>query len=172
MYIRKTTKISKGKTYTHYLLVESVHTAKGPRQRTICSLGSLGPGPLEQWHALARKGEASLAGQLSLEPTALPMEPMVDKAPPGPKHPGPFTGQGTPVDPEQVALDGGARHCVACRWRSGLSRPLRTNRATSRTPAAPSRPPGNRGLARSGCSSQTGLGRGAPAAANGRDRGH
>jgi len=105
MYIRKTTKISKGKTYTHYLLVESVHTPKGPRQRTICSLGSLGPGPLEQWHALARKGEASLAGQLSLEPTALPMEPMVDKAPPGPKHPGPFTGQGTPVDPEQVALE-------------------------------------------------------------------
>src|SRR5438034_688306 len=105
MYIRKTTKISKGKTYTHYLLVESVHTPKGPRQRTICSLGSLGPGPLEQWHALARKVEASLAGQLSLEPTALPMEPMVDKAPPGPKHPGPFTGQGTPVDPEQVALE-------------------------------------------------------------------
>src|SRR5437773_3985195 len=87
MYIRKTTKISKGKTYTHYLLVESVHTPKGPRQRTICSLGSLGPGPLEQWHALARKGEASLAGQLSLEPTALPMEPMVDKAPQAPSTP-------------------------------------------------------------------------------------
>ena len=105
MYIRKTTKISKGKTYTHYLLVESVHTPKGPRQRTICSLGSLGPGPLEQWHALARKVEASLAGQLSLEPTALPMEPMVDKAPPGPKRPRASTGQGTPVDPEQVALE-------------------------------------------------------------------
>src|SRR2546430_199106 len=105
MNIRKTTKISKGKTYTHYLLVESVHTPKGPRQRTICSLGSLGPGPLEQWHALARKVEASLAGQLSLEPTALPMEPMVDKAPPGPKRPRASTGQGTPVDPEQVALE-------------------------------------------------------------------
>src|SRR5438094_972880 len=105
MYSRKTTKISKGKTYTHYLLVESVHTPKGPRQRTICSLGSLGPGPLEQWHALARKVEASLAGQLSLEPTALPMEPMVDKAPPGPKRPRASTGQGTPVDPEQVALE-------------------------------------------------------------------
>src|SRR5919204_556137 len=38
MYMRKTTKISKGKTYTHYLLVESVHTPKGPRQRTICPL--------------------------------------------------------------------------------------------------------------------------------------
>ena len=105
MYIRKTTKISKGKTYTHYLLVESVHTPKGPRQRTICSLGSLGPGSLKQWHALARKVEASLAGQLSLEPTALPMEPMVEKAPPGPKRPRPSTGQGMPVDPEQVALE-------------------------------------------------------------------
>jgi hypothetical protein len=105
MYIRKTTKISNGKTYTHYLLVESVHTPKGPRQRTICSLGSLGPGPLEQWHALARKVETSLAGQLSLEPPALPMEPMVEKAPPGPKRPGLSTGPGTPVDPEQVALE-------------------------------------------------------------------
>jgi transposase len=105
MYIRKTTKISKGKTYTHYLLVESVHTPKGPRQRTICSLGSLGPGPLEQWHALARKVEAALAGQRSLEPTALPLEPRVDKAPPGPQRPGPATGPGTPVDPEQVALE-------------------------------------------------------------------
>src|SRR5499425_3053306 len=105
MYMRKATKISKGKTYTHYLLVESVHTPKGPRQRTICSLGSLGPGPLEQWHALARKVEASLAGQQSLEPTALPIELMVDKAPPGPQRPGPSTDQGTPVDPEQVALE-------------------------------------------------------------------
>jgi transposase len=105
MYIRKTTKISKGKTYTHYLLVESVHTPKGPRQRTICSLGSLGPGSLEQWHALARKVEASLASQRSLEPTALPIERMVDKAPPGPQRPGPSTEQGTPVDPAQVALE-------------------------------------------------------------------
>ena len=82
-----------------------MHTPKGPRQRTIWSLGSLGPGPLEQWHALARKVEASLAGQRSLEPTALPIELMVDKAPPGPQRPGPSTAQGTPVDPEQVALE-------------------------------------------------------------------
>ena len=105
MYIRKTTKISKGKTYTHYLLVESVHTPKGPRQRTICSLGSLGPGSLEQWHALARKVEAALAGHLSLEPTAQPMESLGDKAPPNPQHPGPSMDQGTPVDPAQVTLE-------------------------------------------------------------------
>ena len=105
MYMRKTTKISKGKTYTHYLLVESVHTPKGPRQRTICSLGSLGPGPLEQWHALARKVEAALAGHLSLEPTARPMEPLGDAAPTSPQRPGPSMDQGMPVDPAQVALE-------------------------------------------------------------------
>jgi|SRR5215475_2577493 len=105
MYMRKTTKMSKGKTYTHYLLVESVHTPKGPRQRTICSLGRLGPGPLEQWHALARKVEAALAGHLSLEPTARPMESLIDKAPPSPQRPGPSTAQGPPVAPEQVALE-------------------------------------------------------------------
>ena len=105
MYMRKTTKIAKGNTYTHYLLVESVHTPKGPRQRTICSLGSLGPGPLEQWHALARKVEAALAGHLSLEPTARPLEPLDDKAPPRPQRPGPSMDQGMPVDPAQVALE-------------------------------------------------------------------
>ena len=42
MYIRKTTKAHKGKTYDNYLLVESVSTPKGPRQKILCSLGSLG----------------------------------------------------------------------------------------------------------------------------------
>lgn len=66
MYIRKTTRTYKGKTYTNHLLVESVHTSKGPRQRTICSLGSLEPGPVENWLALAHKLESALAGQESL----------------------------------------------------------------------------------------------------------
>src|SRR5215468_4582562 len=105
MYIRTTTKISKGKTYTHSLLVESVHTPKGPRQRTICSLGSLGPGPREQWHALAHKVEAALAGHLSLEPTARPLEPLDDKVPSNPRRPGPSMDQGMLVDLAQVALE-------------------------------------------------------------------
>ena len=33
MYIRKSTRKYKGKTYTNYLLVESVQTPEGPRQR-------------------------------------------------------------------------------------------------------------------------------------------
>ena len=67
MYIRKSTRSYKGKTYTNYLLVESVLTPKGPRQRTICSLGNLAPGPPEEWRALAHRLESSLRGQLSLE---------------------------------------------------------------------------------------------------------
>ena len=66
MYIRKTVKKYKGKTYTNYVLVESVMTEKGPRQRTLCSLGDLGPRPRQQWIALARKIEDALSGQASL----------------------------------------------------------------------------------------------------------
>jgi transposase len=73
MYIRKSIRKAKnGKHYVNYLLVESVSTPKGPRQRSICSLGSLEPGPPERWHALAKRLEAALAGQLSLgEPDPL-----------------------------------------------------------------------------------------------------
>jgi hypothetical protein len=62
MYIRKSTRTYKGKTYTNHLLVESVQTAKGPRQRTICSLGSLEPAPAEDWLALAHKLQSALEG--------------------------------------------------------------------------------------------------------------
>ena len=51
MYIRKSTRSHKGKTYTNYLLVESILTPKGPRQRAICSLGNLAPAPREDWLA-------------------------------------------------------------------------------------------------------------------------
>ena len=67
MYIRKSRRIYRGKTYTNHLLVESVQTPKGPRQRTICSLGSLEPAPQEQWLGLAHKLQSALRGQLSLE---------------------------------------------------------------------------------------------------------
>src|SRR5208282_3471717 len=63
MYIRKSTRSYKGRTYTNYLLVESVHTPKGPRQRTVCSLGDLSPRPREEWLKLACKIEDALIGQ-------------------------------------------------------------------------------------------------------------
>ena len=79
MYIRTTTKTYKGKTYHNYLLVESLHTPKGPRQRILCSLGSLEPAPPEHWLNLAHRVQASLAGQLSLTPADARMETLVEK---------------------------------------------------------------------------------------------
>jgi len=66
MYIRKSIRSYKGTTYTNYVLVESVHTANGPRQRTICSLGDLSPRPAADWLKLARKIEDALVGQADL----------------------------------------------------------------------------------------------------------
>jgi len=78
MYIRHSTRKYKGKTYTNYLLVESVHTPKGPRQRTICSLGNLAPAPAQEWRDLARRLESALKGQLSLEPSDEKFETLVE----------------------------------------------------------------------------------------------
>jgi transposase len=66
MYIRKSIRAYKGAAYTNYVLVESVHTAKGPRQKSICSLGDLSPRPAADWLKLARKIEDALIGQADL----------------------------------------------------------------------------------------------------------
>lgn len=66
MYIRRSKRVYKGKTYTNHVLVESVMTPQGPRQRTVCSLGSLEPAPREKWRTLAHRMEAALGGQLPL----------------------------------------------------------------------------------------------------------
>src|SRR5271157_5189724 len=63
MYIRKSTRSYRGKTYTNHRLVESVQTPKGPRQRTVCSLGDLSPRPRKEWLKLACKIEDALVGQ-------------------------------------------------------------------------------------------------------------
>jgi transposase len=106
VYIRKTSKIHKGKTYTNYLLVESVHTPKGPRQHIICSLGSLSPGPAEQWLKLAHKIEGSLRGQLSLPPADSKVETLVEKARRGRKGAGKKqTDLILAVDAEQVRVE-------------------------------------------------------------------
>lgn len=70
MYMRRTTRQVRGKTYHNYLLVESVATPRGPRQRVICSLGTLQPAPKAEWLALAHKLHAALAGQETLVPDA------------------------------------------------------------------------------------------------------
>lgn len=66
MYIRKASRTYKGKTYSNYLLVESISTPKGPRQKVICSLGDLSPRPKQDWLALAHKLQAALSGQQEL----------------------------------------------------------------------------------------------------------
>lgn len=66
MYVRKAVRRYKDRTYTNYLLVESVSTPKGPRQKIYCSLGDLSPRPREEWLKLAHKVEAALAGEASL----------------------------------------------------------------------------------------------------------
>src|SRR5947207_11365842 len=66
MYIRKSSRTTKGKTYINYVLVESVLTPKGPRQKIICSLGDLRPRPQGDWLALAHKLTSALSGQADL----------------------------------------------------------------------------------------------------------
>jgi transposase len=104
MYIRKTTKSHKGKTYTNYLLVESVHTPKGPRQRILCSLGSLAPAPREQWLDLAHRLQASLQGQRSLPPADAQLEGLAEWVRRGQKAPAELSPAGAEVGAE-IALD-------------------------------------------------------------------
>ncbi len=66
MYIRKTKTTINGKRYENYLLVESIQTEKGPRQKTICSLGNLKARSKEEWLELVRKVENTLTGQLEI----------------------------------------------------------------------------------------------------------
>ena len=77
MYIRRTRKKYKGKSYFNYVLVEPQSTPKGPRQKTVCSLGSLEPAPPAQWLALAQRIETALSGQLPLAPDEDPRDSAV-----------------------------------------------------------------------------------------------
>ena len=104
MYIRKTTRTYKGKTYTNHLLVESVQTPNGPRQRTICSLGRLEPAPAEDWLALAHKLESALHGQESLPGSPPEVEQHSQKARNGKKRPAP-SASAIAVDPDRITME-------------------------------------------------------------------
>jgi len=125
MYIRRTSRRVKGKTYHNHLLVESVATPNGPRQRVICSLGALAPAPREAWLSLAQKLHASLAGQTTLLPDATvealaarrrpPRRAAVERAPNGP-------GAAVTVDTEHVTVEdvreAGPVHVGHQMWRA------------------------------------------------------
>ncbi|MCC7484250.1 MAG: IS1634 family transposase [Burkholderiales bacterium] len=70
MFIKRTTRRVGATTYVNHLLVETVTTPRGPRHRTICSLGALTPAPVEEWRGLAHKLHAALEGQTTLVPDA------------------------------------------------------------------------------------------------------
>jgi len=72
MYIRQSSRTYKGKTYINYVLVESILTPKGPRQKIICSLGDLRPRPHAEWLALAHKLSSALSGPADLLDTTAP----------------------------------------------------------------------------------------------------
>ncbi len=78
-----------------------MHTPKGPRQRIICSLGSLAPAPSEQWLELAHRLEASLRGQASLTPVEADTQALVEKARRGRRRRGP---QAKPAPPAGAHL--------------------------------------------------------------------
>ena len=132
MYIRKSTRKYKGKTYTNYLLVESVHTPKGPRQRTVCSLGNLAPAPAEQWLSLAHRLESALRGQLPLDASDAKFNALLESAQRrGSKRRGcrPAGGAVMMVDTERVeveqAREAGPVHVGHQMWeRLGLDRIL------------------------------------------------
>jgi transposase len=98
MYIRKTKRVYKGRIYTNHLLVESVLTPKGPRQRTVCSLGRLEPAPREKWLSVARKMKAALEGQLSFQGQEVDVETLLRRA---------GKGRGRPKRSEGVFAEGG-----------------------------------------------------------------
>ncbi len=146
MYIRKTTRKHKNKTYTSYLLVESVATPKGPRQRTICSLGDLSPRPREEWLKVARKMHAALAGQEPLFDEQPEVAELLDDASTRAARRASSPGQrrtrasqrSVSVDPEKVALESvreaGTVHVGMSFWkRMGFDEALRAAKLSERT---------------------------------------
>src|SRR3970040_986253 len=106
MYIRTTQRVYKGKTYTNPLLVESVLTPQGPRQRTICSLGSLEPAPAEEWLALAHKLDSALQGQAALPEVGGSIPDLTEKAKKGKKRArGTASDSALEVEPDRIEIE-------------------------------------------------------------------
>jgi transposase len=129
MFIRKTVKTYKGQVYTNYLLVESVSTPQGPRQKTICSLGDLSPGPREKWAGLVGRVEAALQGQSSLEEPDPLVQALVARIQTAAKS-SPPSEEVVAVYPDQVSLEeareAGPVHVGHQMWhRLGLGEILR-----------------------------------------------
>jgi transposase len=118
MYLRRTTRRVGDKTYQNYLLVESVATPQGPRQRVICSLGALAPGPKDEWLGTARRLHAALAGQAALVPDAT-VEALTARVHPRRTRAG--AGPELALDPDRVTFEdtreAGPVHVGHQMWR-------------------------------------------------------
>ena len=143
MYIRRTTKKRQGHEYYNYLLVESISTPKGPRQRVICSLGDLSARSESEWLQLVGRVEDALRGQDQLlrwpdDPAAAALVRRVKQRPLAPpllplavpattSQPPPFPAEpAVSILPSQTRTDvvreAGPLHVANCFWhRLGLS---------------------------------------------------
>src|SRR5215468_2509069 len=147
MYLRRTARTHKGRTYVNYQLVESVRTPNGPRQKTICSLGDLRPGSREEWARRARKLEHAIAGQEDLlEPNDPETQRVLEKAKskrgantrPTAQERQLYSGEHITVDPKQITTErhreAGTVHVGYEFWkRFGLDDILKAQELPERT---------------------------------------
>src|SRR3989442_13263905 len=119
MYLGRPTRRVGDKTYQNYLLVESLATPNGPRQRVICSLGALAPGPKDEWLGTARRLHAALAGQTTLVPDNQ-VDALAARVHP-PRRGPTAAGRGLTIDPERVTFEdereAGPVHVEHQMWR-------------------------------------------------------
>ena len=80
MFIKRTKRTLRGKTYTNHLLVESVATERGPRHRVVCSLSLPWAAPKAQWLKLAHHLQECLGGQESFLEQSAEEQALVQKA--------------------------------------------------------------------------------------------
>jgi hypothetical protein len=130
VFLRKTSKQYKDRVYTNYVLVETVSTPQGPRQKTICSLGDLSPGPRQKWLGLVRRVEASLQGQVPLGGPDPLVESIVDRirsaAEAGPAHASDIVSVYTDRVSVEEAREAGPVHVGHQMWlRLGMGAILR-----------------------------------------------
>ena len=81
MFIRKTTHTNNknGQKYYTYKLVESIRTARGPRQRPVLNIGKDFTLPKEKWKELADRIEAIISGQSNLFPVPEEIEQLAQR---------------------------------------------------------------------------------------------
>lgn len=76
MFLRSRTRSKDGKEHTYWSLVESVRTAEGPRQRTLCQLGELNGSSQARWlRTIEVFNEQGEGQQLKLFPSHVEVPP-------------------------------------------------------------------------------------------------